>query len=300
MKLLIRNTLVLLLLSVLTGTEVFGDEALDVRQKAKPLVTQKRFAEAIAYYEEMAKKTADKDNNATFLKAASKIASEKLKDFDQAMSLAKQIQDPGYSKSRQLILLEENKQPQLAIEQFGKADIKSWPFTCRLDSFLSRGRAYIELGNFSSAEQDLIQASEGFGTVMNKGQSCKLLGDLYKEQLKDDDKALAAYRKALVVTTANYSWRNDAFLNTITILLKQDKGAEAMLAFESVDFEKLSNFHAKGLFYLAHADVLIEQNYNGQAATQLIKVLQMGEVTESLKKRADEKLQVLIEDMKKS
>jgi tetratricopeptide (TPR) repeat protein len=298
MEFLKRSLLVILLLSSLQGTEVFGDEALAVRQKAKPLIAQKRYAEAIAYYEEMAGKTADKDNNATFLKEASKITLDKLKDFDQAMLLAKKIQDPGYSKSRQLVLLQENNQVKQAIEQFGEADINSWPFNCRLESFLSRGRAYIELKNLSSAKEDLIQASEGFGSVMNKGQSCKLLGDLYWKQLKDDEKALIAYRKGMDVTKANYSWRSDCFLNVINILLKQNKGDEARSTFESFDFDKLPNGQTKCRFYLAYADVLIEQNYNGQAATQLIKILQMGEVSVTMKKRANEKLKALIEDMK--
>lgn len=277
--------------------KVFNREVLAVRKHAKALVKQKRFGEAIAYYEKMAKKTEDKDHNADFLTAASKIAFDKLEDFDKAMSLAKKIRDPGYSNSRQLVLLETTKKYKEVIERFGNIDIKSWPSSCRLDAFLSRGIAYQKLKNFKSAEQDLIQATENFGAITRRLQACRLLGDLYMNQLKDEEKALKAYRQGLKVTKGNYTWRNHCFLKIIDILLSQGKDEEAILAFKDINFDKLPNDRCKGIFYIAYADVLIKQNNKGQAAIQLIKVLRLGEGSEVQKMKAKGKLDLLTKDM---
>ncbi|MBT3374976.1 MAG: tetratricopeptide repeat protein [Lentisphaerae bacterium] len=272
-------------------------EALAVRAVASQLVKEGRLEEAIACYERAANATADLQNNASFLKAASEIALRRLRDPDRALALAEKIKGQGHSQSRQLVLLVNGRHFAEAIAQFGDAEIQSWPHTCHLESFLARGTAYGELKRPADAKEDLERAVASSGAVIDRGWACKRLGDLYQDEMNDHDRALAVYRKGLAVTKGNYAWRNRCLLSIVAILVERRELDTAAEEFKAIEYSDLPSDYWRALFYISHAGVLREQRNNGQAATQLVKILRLAEVPDSIRENARVMLDALIEDM---
>ena len=277
----------------------YSNEALHVRRDGRPLIKQKRYDEAIEHYVKAAEKTPDVDNNFAFLKVASELALWKLKDVVKAMTIAKKMRDPNYAKSQRLVLLGMCKKYQKIIDDYKDVDINTWPLKCRLESFYYRADAYLKLKDIKSAEPDLRAALNTHGKIVIRGNACKLLGEIYQNQYKNDEKALEFYRKGLTLTKAPFAWRSGCLFHMVDILLKQNKSAEAIALFKPISYEKLPSDYWRVLFHLKQAEALRAGNYNGQAATHLMTILRMGAATDGQKARAQKQLDALITEMRK-
>lgn len=274
-------------------------EVLAIRGKATAYEKSKHYKEAMAVYEEGGEKTKDIDNNYLFLKNASEIAAKKLKDPDLALKIAGNIRDKGYAASQQMILLNNQKKYQEVIDKFSDKDISKWPFNCRLESYSVRANAFYKIKKFTEAISDLQEAAKSHGKVIYKGNAANLLGKIYQNELKDDAKAIEAYKKALKITKANYAWRCNSFLNLNNLLIKTGKAEEAIALFKDFDLKKLSNENYKIQFLFAKAKALKAGKYNGQSASTLVKIIQMGSAKKRHKKAAQVLLDELIKEMEK-
>lgn len=280
--------------SVLLSLGAKTDFAAD-SHAARTLVKEGRFEEAIKMLCAMAEKEEVPENRDECLKKASGIAFTNLKDYARAMELAGKMKDPIRSKLCKLNLMVTSRKAKEAIEQFKDENIDEWPANCRLDGFAARGEAYFLLKDAGKAEKDFskaIQCTEG--SQVSRGRSCQMLGFVYRDIMKDDDKALDAFNKGMAASKSNFAWRNECFLGMINILLKQGRVADAAKAFEDVDFSKIPGDHWKSSFCLAHAEVLRLQGKNGQASARLCEVLQLDSCSEEQKKQVQKKLDAII------
>lgn len=266
-------------------------------EPAPRLIRESRFEEAIAVLEEGAGRTEDPDDQAHFLKKASDLARVQLEDEDRAMRLAQAITEPMRSRSQQLVVLAGGEHWQDIIDRFADADISTWPDTWRLDAYVARSHAWLEVGNTDRAVEDLKDAIDAFGPVVVRGRSCQRLGALYQNTLHDPERALAAYRQGLSLSEAPYAWRNECFLGMIEILKEQGRYDEAVEAFKTVDYRKLSTNPRLVSFYLAHADVLRRQGSTGQAAAQLTNALRLGNLSDTTRQQIQSELDQLMAGM---
>jgi len=264
---------------------------------APQLIRENRFEEAIAVLEEGAGRTKDPDDQAHFLKKASDLARGPLEDEARAMRLAQAITEPMRSQSQQLVVLAGGQRWEDITNRFAEVDIGTWPDTWRLDAYVARSHAWLESGNTDRAAEDLKKAINAFGPVVTRGRSCQRLGNLYQNTLHDPEQALAAYRKGLSLTEGTYAWRNECFLSMIEILKEKGRYDEAVAAFQTLDYRKLSTNRLLGSFYLAHAEVLRLQGSTGQAATQLTKALRLGNLSDSARQQIESELDQLIAGM---
>ena len=132
------------------------------------------------------------------------------------------------------------------IQEFKDVDIAAWPSAFKdkgvgtaktVDGLNLRGMGFWTLKDYERAEKDFKLALELSPT---NGYLWNSMGDVYRA-MKDDQKALDAYMKAVEMDSAqrtakNFGWMPlSATLNAAAILITQTKYAEALKVMERYD-----------------------------------------------------------------
>ena len=184
---------------------------------AAGLVRAGKDSEAIAAYRELAATVPMPDRlKSQFLEDASRCA-QRMKDYDQAMKLAKSIPVEPLAMHRQMELLLDRKQYAELIESFASKKLGGRNFhqsysypeleDVMADLYYYRSIAHCEMGNLAAAEADLkIMNEKRMQLTYRSGEAIHdlawlRLGDFYRQYLKDDDRALTAYANVLARTT---------------------------------------------------------------------------------------------------
>ena len=135
-------------------------------------------------------------------------------------------------------LLDHDRQWQTLIADYAAENFDQWPDTLVGDAALSRGHAHFFTKDGASAERDLQQAAEWLTDQNSKGEALLILGGTYRQLLKDDAKAIAAYRH--VYDTTNEFKHCTAAIAIAEILRLQNKRAEALTELNRIDESKMT------------------------------------------------------------
>lgn len=143
-----------------------------------------------------------------------------------AAQYARYTADPDAVLGRMRALQQERKWKEL-IEQFGTEDFAAWPAKVKAGEALHlRGQIYSFLKDGAKAEADLKAATQ---LAPNDSAIWLTFGDNYVNNLGDDEQALAAYRRALVITGKGHGWQPlTATVSIARILTSQVKPDEAL------------------------------------------------------------------------
>lgn len=180
---------------------------------AEALARAGKDADALAAFDKMLE-TLPMSNRmkSDVLEKASRCA-ERLKDYDRATKLAKEIPFPVVSMRRQMeILLNQRKYAEL-IETFNQKKLGGRSFALSYvypeledlmaDLYHMRSVAYAETGDLAAAEADLKEMNDkrmrlGYraGEAIHDLTWLRL-GDFYRDRLHDDARALEAYKHVL-------------------------------------------------------------------------------------------------------
>jgi hypothetical protein len=174
-------------------------------------------AKALAAYANLAENLPMSDRlKADVLEQASRCA-ERLKDYDRAMQLAKSIPVAPLAMHRQMQLMLEQKQVAELLATFthdamgGRNFHQSFLYPeqedVMADLYYYRSVAHLQTNNLAAAEADLKIMNEKRAQLQYRsGEAIHdrvwlRLGDFYRTQLKDDDRALEAYTRVCNRTT---------------------------------------------------------------------------------------------------
>ena len=116
------------------------------RSAAMELVRGRQYEEAMAAFAEMAEATTNERQKSDAFEQAAMCA-HRLKQYDQAMELARRIPLAPTSKTVQMRLMLENGKARELILTFKDEDIGSWPEKEAGEAFCCRGRAYHKVKN---------------------------------------------------------------------------------------------------------------------------------------------------------
>jgi len=224
------------------------------------------------------------------------LCANRLKQYDQALELAKRIPLEAVSKKCRMNLLRENGKYTELIAEFKGEDIENWPESVRGDALYSRGTAYYKLKDGKSAEADLKKAVDYIDDEYTMGIAWLTMGHNYRGNLKDDQKALEAY--AQVINMMRGGWCSlTAVISSSDILCKQGKFEEALQILGKVDMKK----HAGGnlcLLLSAHAEILAGQGKKAEAIAKLNEAITVKDIPASYKAAYEKRLQALQADAK--
>jgi len=176
---------------------------------ASALAADGKDAEALAAYTDLAKNLPMSDRLKADVLEKSFLCARRLKDYDRAMQLAKDIPVPPIAMQRQMQLMVEQEQYAELLDTFTHDSMGGRSFHLSFvypeqedimaDLYYYRSLAYIHTNDLAAAEADLkimndkrTQLSYRSGEAIHDRVWLQL-GDFYRTHLKDDDRALAAY-----------------------------------------------------------------------------------------------------------
>jgi hypothetical protein len=184
---------------------------------ASALARAGRDAEALTAYANLAEDLPLSDRlKADILERAS-LCAGRLKDYDRAMQLAKRIPVKPIGIRRQMQLMLQQKQYAALLDAFADSKMGGRKFHLSFvypeqedlmaDLYYCRSLAYVHTDDLAAAEADLrIMNDKRMRLTYRSGEAIHdrvwlQLGDFYRTQLKDDDRALEAYRNVCDRTT---------------------------------------------------------------------------------------------------
>jgi len=207
------------------------------RRAAMKLVAAGDAHGALAAFEALAAGTATPFQKSDALEQASQAAL-RSKDADRALALAKSIPLPAYSKLAQMRILNATQRSAELVKQFGDDDLMQYPDMILGDAAFFRASAWFVVKDGPRAEKDLLLAAD-YATEGNlRGEIFLHLGATYRTLLKDDARAIAAYRRTY--DTPNEFKRSSAAVAVSSILLALGRFAEAKAELERVDERQMT------------------------------------------------------------
>ena len=196
--------------------KTWADKVLAQLRAAEALVKAGKDAEALAVYARLAEQTPMEDRLKSDVLERAALCADRLNDYAKAMELAKRIPLKPLSCRRQMALMVKRGRFAELLEAFADRPGHGTPhlsWYCPetemplADALYYRATAYAETGDLNAAERELR-------TMVDKGRKLgyspgatvldlcwKRLGDFYRDRLKDDAKALEAYRHVIRRTT---------------------------------------------------------------------------------------------------
>ena len=209
------------------------------RKEALALSQSGKHAEALALFTAMAAGAASDLQKADALEQAAYCA-DRLKQSAQALALAQSIPLQAVSKQCHMNLLLANQKYRELVAEFKAEDIAHWPESSRGGGFHGRGMAYYHLKDGKAAEADLRDALPYLRDEHTPGVVWLTLGNNYRDQLQDDQKALDAYAQAAkkLWNGSGYYYSLESVLASASILCKQGKPGEALRLLGELDMKK--------------------------------------------------------------
>jgi tetratricopeptide (TPR) repeat protein len=207
-------------------------------QDALKLLSQKKNIEAKETFVKLSETAPNTLIKAKCLAYAATALSNDKK-YDEALELAKSISDKPISINCQMeIYLADRDSGKLkdCIEAFKGEDIAAWPDSIDYKGFWNRGQARYYTKNYEDAAKDLNLAAQNAGSdTLIKVQALNLLGSTYIT-LKDEQKALDAYKQVIALNYGKGSWLQiDSVIKAAKILTKQAKYDDAIKTLELND-----------------------------------------------------------------
>jgi len=252
---------------------------------AKVLAKGEKFDEAIKAFVELAEKTDIRDRNAECLREAALIANGQ-KNYEKALELAKKIRNKPLSKTCRMEIMLRNKKYQELIDEFKDEDIALWPEHCVGKGFYSRGCAYQRLKKPEEAAADLEMATLYYASKSEMSSALLDLGNTYLNGLKDEAKALKAFKK-LATDGLKYAWTTRAGIrNAVVLYIKQKNYSDAHRILDKYDVSDLTGGYWSGIILLSRARIFAAEGRRDEAIALYKTILGMADIPKGMVKES--------------
>ena len=259
--------------------------------KAAKLKSQRKYADAINAFTALADhpKVSDLQKSRVFAEAAASARS--MREYEQATQLAGRIPIETLSKIAKMENLAAERKWKEVTSEFGAENLSSWSFTEIGQAAFVRGRAYYGTKNGEQAEADYQLALE-YTSDPRIRQS--LLGAIARNRetlLKDDDRALEAYRQ---IADSKFSTGGADYFSALQgaarLLTRQKKFNEALKILARVEAEKLGGSWSANML-LSRAETLAAAGRNDEAVKTFQAVLKNKSASKAFKTKAEAAIQ---------
>jgi tetratricopeptide (TPR) repeat protein len=262
------------------------------RKAAMELVKAGKNEEALSAFEKMAEGTAVEAQKSDAIEQAAMCA-KRLKKYDQAIELAGKIPVVPMAKTVQMRIMLENGKVSEILTKFKDESIADWPSKAAGEASYCRGIAYFNAKDGKAAEADLKNALKNLAPERMADEARFRLADNYKDNLKDDQQALAAYLEGIEKSIDAFGWiRLQSIVSASEILSRQSKHDEALAVLGKVDSGKMTGTW-KYNFILAYANVAAAQGKKDEAIAKLNEGLAAKDIADWQKPAFQQKLKEL-------
>ena len=263
--------IILLGMAILASVNLLADFPSDYKA-AREQYSQKEYQKANEAFIKLADSAPTPKSKAQ-CQAWAALALARQGQYDNAIELATKIElKPVAAHCRMEIMLENKKYKEL-IEAFKDEDINAWPDYLIHHGFFKRGSAYRATNDNVSAAKDLEKAVEtGLTSDRFLAIAWNDLGGIYLA-LKEDDKALNAFRQVLVLfhDKNNYLYYSSV-LSATGILTRQAKYDEALAELKNLDLSKPSGTYGFQALK-AFGDICLAQGKKDEAVAKYKEAL---------------------------
>jgi len=230
---------------------VFADYVSD-REAAVKLVKGRKYEEALAAFKKMSEgKVTDFQESDALEQAA--LCLNALKRYSEAMKIAKTIPIEPMSKTMQMRILSSSRKCKELHTRFKDQDIDAWPDHVKAHAFTTRGKCAARVKDAKLAVADLTKALAYTTKSNDKGNLLNALGGVYRDLVKDDDKAIEVYRRTF--RESHTYKQSHAAIAVAGILLRRGKPEDAQKELRRIDHKKMRGYW-RAVMLAAHGRVL--------------------------------------------
>lgn len=267
------------------------------RKAAADLMAAGKLEEAMTAFLKLAEASGSDTLKSDALEQAAGCAA-RLRKYDEAMRIARKIPKVEASKAAQMNAMSWNAKHEELVAAFRAEDFSAWPEKSAGPAYFCRGRAYMTVRDGKAAEADMKKAVETLGEGELRNEARLLLGDIYRDLLQDDAKALAAYQEN-VAQAPKFGWIQMTSVTSASgILTRQKKFDEALAVMKDYDPAKMGGVW-KFSFLLAYAEVYAAQEKKAEAVARLKEGLTAKDLAAWQRPVFEQKLKELQGDAKK-
>lgn len=259
---------------------------------ADALARQGKQAETLAAYKAAAEGEVSDLQKAAALEKAAAYA-RGMRNDEEAASLTAKIPLDSVKKTSQINALLERGKASEVVAQFGNEKIEGWPFWKRGDGYFARGRAYAATKAGQEAEVDLNNALAWSSDPLTRDAIFLALAQNRETELKDDDRALAAFQ-AVTADRKRIGGASEfsALQGTARILVKKGRFDEALAELHRAEPEKLQGYW-RGALLASVGDVQAAAGRKSEARATYKSIAEDDELDARLRKQAQDKLKLL-------
>jgi len=252
------------------AANVMADFAEDF-QGARKLFKKKDYEAAHQSFVKLAASAPNGHGKAESLSYAA-IALGRLKQYEQALELAKTIKPKPAAAYTQMEIMNANRKSKELIAAFKDEDINAWPDQINYKGFFLRGGAYAVVGDGQAALNDFEGCIELAGSDLWPKLEALNKVAAFHHALEDDAKAMAAYQKAFAIYDAHENRKGRgyyprALMGAAGILSAQGEydAAKAMLANFTMKTDKAKRGSWDFLVLEAYGDIHVAQGKKDDA-----------------------------------
>jgi tetratricopeptide (TPR) repeat protein len=213
---------------------------------AYKLYRSKKYAEAIPAFTKLAEETTYPSNKfSCYIHAG--YSARNLKKYDEAIAFAKKaskVKNPYVydGKTRIIDFMYNGKKYKEITETITADEILEWPKYYRANVLNLLGLAQYNLKNGEDAEKTFEIMYKNAETDSYKGLALMRSGHNYRHRLKNTEKAVEAYNKAIEVPKASPNYKAEAYDGLAGLLVNQKKYDEAVAEYDKALKLKLSGY----------------------------------------------------------
>ena len=157
-----------------------------------------------------------------------------LKKPDLALERVGKIKDETLAKLGKMQILKDQRKFAELLELSGNDDFSKWPDGKIYGALMCRASAYAALKTFENAEKDLRAAIQSTLLTEDKGMALLLLGELYRDGMKDNQKAIDVYGEFLKLKDPRIGLLSKAVTSRARLLALQGQGEQALVELSDV------------------------------------------------------------------
>lgn len=267
------------------------------RKAAMELVQAGKNEEALSAFTKLSQSAVEEAQKADALEQAAMCAS-RLKKYDQAIELAGKIPALPMSKAVQMKIMMDNGKGAELLAKFKDENFADWPSKAAGDAYYCRGIAYFQTKDGKCAEADLKNALTKLAPGYTVDEARLKLAENYKNNLNDDQQALAAYRELIEKATDSFGWiRLGSIATASEILRKQGKYDEAFQILGKAQVDGLNSYWKIAILG-AYGETLAAQGKKTEAAAKFKEALAVKGITDEHKPAYEKRLAELQADGK--
>ena len=257
--------------------------------KAKPAEAEAAFVK-LAESQEAGTYQKMRQANAWFQAADSAGAQGQI---ERASALADKIPEPALKTLAKMKLLERQKKFKEIMDVAKNENIAAWPGALVFEAAMCRAAAAIGQTDFATAEADLILAGRFMLNPTQKADAKYRLGNLYRDNIKDDAKAMQAYDELLAFSPLNFRYYYAA-MSYARLAAKNNRAEDGLkrLGRLSTDITKQSPYFTAETLE-CYGDVYSAMGKKDEALASYRKVIESEFAPEHIKKAAKTKMERL-------